>query len=112
MIPIFLSNGISKLFLKLLSVSDFDKIPPKELKIFGIIKSILSSQNELVQHFYSGFLFCLRPRHPPLHLFISGKIYKNCFTLDFMMFDPWLNLNFVYTLRIRKGVREKAKVCN
>ena len=53
MIPIFLSNGISKLFLKLLSVSDFDKIPPKELKIFGIIKSILSSQNELVQHFYS-----------------------------------------------------------
>ena len=38
-------------------MSDFDKILPKELKIFRIIKSILSSQNELVQHFIQDFCF-------------------------------------------------------
>ena len=58
-----------------MSVSDFDKILPDELKIFGIIKSILSSQNELVQHFYSGFLFCFALA--ALSTFLSlGKFIK------------------------------------
>ena len=69
-------NWHLRFFLKL--VSDFDKILPKELKIFQIIKSILSSQNELVQHFIQDFCFvCVLALLSSLSTFLLvGKFIK------------------------------------
>ena len=69
-------NWHLRFFLKL--VSDFDKILPKELKIFQIIKSILSFQNELVQHFIQDFCFvCVLASPSSLSTFLSvGKFIK------------------------------------